>query len=102
MPNKHNEIQTQHGRYHLFPSQDKFIIADGTFILYLENCHHDNDFWLHLTHEHENPKGYIGSLKFRKIAPSKFVLDDIRPALCPMLNQPALCKEPSGCQQGRS
>ena len=70
----------QYGRFQLQPSAE----LDGTYILYLENIHFDDDFWVTISQEYNVPPCPAGFLKFRKIGPVHFVLDDIRPGRCPI------------------
>lgn len=75
---------TQHGRYQIFTGKDQ------PGVLYIENISQDKDFWLTLKAEGGN--AVVGHLKFKRIGPHTFVLDELRPAQCPILNLQDACR----------
>jgi len=62
-------------------------------MLFFENIYKKNDFWLTIKHI---DKGILGHLKFKKSdSINMFLLDDMRPAHCPIQDLSILCKESS-------
>ena len=47
------------------------------------------DFWLPVT---SSLSGLVGHIHFTKLAEGCFELDQVRPGLCPMLDQQGVCK----------
>lgn len=80
----------EYGRFLIKPS----LTMENTSVFYLENINHTGDFWLTVCHEMDAKKGVIGFLKFKEISPNMFVLNDIRPAHCPIRDSSILCKGP--------
>ena len=91
----HNNAQIEFGRYQ-FDTYRK-----GT-VIYFENFDHEDDFWLPITNEHNLTKGPIVFLKFKAIGQGTFVLDQVRPALCPIRDLSAACKRLLPHQEGDS